>query len=298
VTEGAGYVQESLSFLRDRLVLSGGLRFDEFRWNVLDRVVPAQSGGETQGRWQPKANLAFTPARSIPLTLYINYGRGINSVDARAVVQRPGSPRLATTDFYQAGAALHLRRFAFSTDTFLIDHSNEMVYIPDDGSFEFKGPSRAYGFESKISASLTRHLSLNAGLTKMFNAFFKGRGERVYVDCAPHFVADAGLTLTEWHGWNGSLRMRAINHYRLDGSDPSIVASGMTVFDMGLARRIRRGMELNLSLDNLLSRNYYETQNYIESRVTPTAAALYRIHGTPGYPLTAAAGVTFRLREK
>ena len=36
-----------------------------------------------------------------------------------------------------------------SADIFWIDRSHEQVYIPDDGSFEFKGPSRAYGFEAK-----------------------------------------------------------------------------------------------------------------------------------------------------
>ena len=62
--------------------------------------------------------------------------------------------------------------------------------------------------------------------------------------------------------------MRAINRYRLDDNDPSIVASVHTVFDMGIARQVRRGVELNLSLDNLTNRDYYETQNYFirESR--------------------------------
>ena len=95
-----------------------------------------------------------------------------------------------------------------------------------------------------------------------------------------------------------SLRMRAVNHYRLDGEDPSIVASGLTVFDLGIARQIRRGVELNLSFDNLTNRDYYETQNYFDSRVTPDALAVSRIHATPGYPFTAVVGITFRLRRK
>jgi outer membrane receptor protein involved in Fe transport len=57
-------------------------------------------------------------------------------------------------------------------------------------------------------------------------------------------------------------------------------------------------MELNLSFDNLTNRDYYETQNYFESRVTSLAPVVARIHATPGYPLTAVAGVTFRLRGK
>ena len=52
------------------------------------------------------------------------------------------SPRIATTDFYQVGASYQIGRASLTTDTFLIDRSNEQVYIPDDGSFELKGPSR------------------------------------------------------------------------------------------------------------------------------------------------------------
>jgi hypothetical protein len=298
VTNGAGYAQESLSFWHGRFLLGGGLRVDEFRFDVADRVNPAQSGVQSAGRWQGKGNLAFTPARSIPLTFHLNYGRGINSSDARGVVEMPNQPRIATTDFYQAGTSTSLGRLSIATDAFLIDHSNEQVYIPDDGSFELKGPSRAYGYEAKLSFALTRHLSLNGGLTKIGNAFFRGGGHRVYVDSAPHFVANAALTLSAWHGWSGSLRMRAINHYRLDGEDPSILAAGHTVFDLGLSRRLRHGVDLNLSFDNLTNRDYFETQNYFDSRVTPDALIVGRIHGTPGYPLTAAVGVTFHLRGK
>jgi outer membrane receptor protein involved in Fe transport len=201
----------------------------------------------------------------------------------------PDQPRLATTDFYQLGA---------SADTFLIDHSNELVYIPDDGSFEFKGPSRADGYEAKSSIDLTSHLSLNGGFTKIGNAFFRGGDHRVYVDSAPHFVANAGLTLAGYHGWSGSFRMRAINHYRLDGDDPSIVASGLTVFDAGVSKQLNHAVELNLSLDNLLNRDYYETQNYFESRVTPDAPVIARIHATPAYPVTVIAGITLHFGAK
>ena len=294
VTNGASYAQQTVSLLSGRLLLGGGVRYDEFRFDVADRVDPARGGLQTAGRWQGKGNAAFTPSRSVPLTFHVNYGRGINSIDARGVVQMPSQPRLATTDFYQFGVSSNFGRFSISTDAFLIDHSNEQVYIPDDGSIEFKGPSRAYGYEAKASVAINRHLSMNGGLTKMANVFFRGGDHRVYVDGAPHFVANAALTLSAWHGWSGSLRMRAINHYRLDGEDPSIVASGHTIFDLGLARQIRRGVELNLSFDNLTNREYYETQNYFESRVAPDAPVAGRIHGTPGYPLTAVVGVTFR----
>jgi hypothetical protein len=297
VTNGAGYAQESLSFFSNKLQLGAGLRYDQFRFDVADRVDSANSGVQSSGNFQPKASLAYTPSSWLPVTFHINYGRGISTSDARAVVQYPDLPRVATTDFYQVGTSHHIGRVSISTDLFWIDRSNEKVYIPDDGTFEFKGPSRAYGFETKASVQLTRRVSFNGGITKVANAFYRGTGPREYVDSAPHFTSNAGLTIAGWHGWSGSLRMRAINHYRLDGTDPSIVASGHTVIDFGMSRRIYRGVEFNLSVDNMTNRDYYETQNYFESRL-PGHEPMFRIHATPGYPVTVMAGLTFRMKGK
>ena len=215
VTNAAGYVQENFSFFHGKLQAGAGLRYDEFRFGVEDRVQPLHSGLEAAGRVQPKANLAFTPSQRFGLTFYANYGRGISTADARAVVQRPNQPRVATTDFYQVGASRQYGRISLSTDVFFIDRSNEQVYIPDDGSFEFQGPSRAYGLEVKAAIQMNRHLTWNAGLTKVANAFYRGTAPRVYVDSAPHFVANSGFTLSSWKGWGAGLTMRAIDHYRL-----------------------------------------------------------------------------------
>ena len=69
------------------------------------------------------------------------------------------------------------------------------------------------------------------------------------------------------------------------------------MFDFSVSRRIRRGMDLNFSAENFTDRPYYETQNYFVSRLLGEAP-IARIHGTPGYPLTLSAGVTFRLVGK
>lgn len=288
VTNEAGYAQESASGFSGRLILSAGLRYDLFRFGI------ANAGLRYGGRWQPKAALAYTPSHRIPITLHANYGRGISTADARVVIQHPENPRISTTDFYEAGISHSEGRLSISEDFFLIDRSHEQVYIPDNGTFEFKGPSRAYGFESKANFALTRRLSINGGLTKVANAFYQRTMPRIYVVSAPHFVANAGLTLSAWRGWSGSLRLRAINHYRLDDSNSSIVAGGHTVVDLGVSRQIVRGLDFSLSIDNLTNRDYYETQNYFQSRL-PGQEPAFRIHGTPGYPLTAIIGLTFRL---
>jgi hypothetical protein len=298
VTNGAGYVQQGINFLNGRLHLDGALRIDYFRFNVNDRIEPLLGGSEGSGLVQPKANLAFTPSQKFPLTLHLNYGRGIASQDARGVVQRPESPRVSTTDFYQTGVSLNFNRFSLAGDAFLIDRSNEQVYIPDDGSYEFKGPSRAYGFEAKTSLQMTRHLSLNGGLTKVSNAFYRATFPTLYVDSAPHAVANAALSLASWRAFSGSLRFRYINSYRLDGEDPGIRASGLSVLDFSMVKQIRHWVDFNFSVDNLTDKVYYETQNYYESRSRPGDPIISRIHATPGYPVGFAVGLTFHLSRK
>ncbi|MBI5085110.1 MAG: TonB-dependent receptor [Acidobacteria bacterium] len=296
ITNGAGYLQENLSLLGGRLLVGAGVRFDAFRFAVTDRVAPDGSGVRAAGRWQPKASLSFSPSQQLPLTVFANYGRGISTSDARAIVRRPEMERVATTDFTQVGATTRRGGFSAQLSAFLIDRSNEQVYVPDDGSIEFRGPGRAYGFEAKSSLELNRFVSLNGGLTKVANAYYTG-APRVYVEAAPHFVANAGMTVTGWRGWSGSLRMRAINHYRLNGEDASVVAAGHTVFDLGLSRRITRDVDFSFAADNLFNRPYYETQNYFESRL-PGQEPRFRVHATPGYSRTLIAGISVRLRRK
>jgi hypothetical protein len=225
VTNEAGYAQEMLSLWNGRLILTSGFRYDEFRYNVEDRVSPDAGGLQYGGRWQGKGSAAFMPLKNLPFTLHANYGRGINSIDARGVVQRQEQARLATTDFYQVGVSSNQSRFGVSLDAFLIDHSKEQVYIPDDGSFEFKGPSRAYGYEAKASAQLTHHLSLNGGMTKIANAFFKGGDHRVYVDstalrrqCGLDLGSLAGLERVRQDACDQSLPSRSLLKKLLDKS--------------------------------------------------------------------------------
>jgi outer membrane receptor protein involved in Fe transport len=298
VTNVAGYVQQAIDLWHGHLHVEGGLRFDYFRFDVDDRINLSSSGSQGASRFQPKANLAYRPIDRIPAVLYFNYGRGITSQDARGIVQQPESPRPSTTDFYQAGVSSHVSRFSLSTDMFLIDRSNEEVYIPDDGSFEFKGPSRSYGYEVKTSLQVTRSLSFNAGLTQVMNAFNRGSSPRVYVDSAPHTVANAALTLSGWHGFTGSLRYRHTGNYRLDGKDASIRASGLDVLDLSVVRKIRNWVDLNVAVENLTNKRYYETQNYFESRLRSGDDVVARIHGTPGYPAGVTVGLTFHIHSK
>ncbi|MGB8509604.1 MAG: TonB-dependent receptor, partial [Pyrinomonadaceae bacterium] len=304
ITNVAGYAQQAIDLAGGHLHLEGGLRYDYFRFDLKDGVneTPAAtnffSGVAGAARFQPKASAAYTISDRIPVTFYVNYGRGINSQDARGIIQQPDSPKVATTDFYQASVAYNKQRFSVSADYFLIDHSNEQVYIPDDGTFEFKGRSRVTGYEAKASAQLTRHLAINGGLTQVTNAFFPDTAPRVYVDSAPHLVGNAGLTVSGYRGFFGYLSYRHTGNYRLDGEDATIRATGLDVVDFSMRQRLRHWVDFNFSVDNLLDKHFFETQNFLESRISPLAPVVARLHGTPGYSRGVTAGLTFHLFGK
>jgi outer membrane receptor protein involved in Fe transport len=298
VTNYAGYAQQSFDLFDGHLHASAGLRFDYFTFSVKDRVTPAGTGSDAQGRVQPKFTLAYTPNHSVPFTFHFNYGRGITSQDARGVVQQPAGPKLATTDFIQYGVSFNSQVFSGTVSGFRIDRSNEQVYIPDDGSIELTDPSRSSGIEAKAAIRLNKFLTFNAGVTGVLEAYFKETNPRVFLDSAPRLTANAGITLNDWNGFSGSLRYRHINSYRLDGLDDSIRASGFDIVDLSVNKQLRSWVDLNFTIDNLTNKRYFETQNYFESRVTPFGPSIERIHATPGYPITVTAGLTFRFGRK
>ncbi len=309
VNNYAAYVQNGIDFFNGHLRVETGLRFDYFTFDVdgfeTSDAATILKGKEGAGRFQPKLAVAWSPFETFPLSFYANYGRGIASQDARGVVRNPDAPKISTTDFYQTGTSYNSRHFSAVGSFFLIDRSNEQVYIPDDGSIEFAGRSRSYGIELRNSVRINRFLSFNGGLTQVLEAFYPGEfietgnsRERVIIDSAPRTVANGSFVLSELQGFNASLNWRHISNYRLDGEDESIRASGHDVVDFSVSKRLKKWVDLNFSIDNLLNKKYYETQNYFESRVSPDADVISRIHATPGYPFTVNVGLTFRFGAK
>ena len=98
--------KNGIDFWGGHLRLETGLRFDYFSFDVngfeLSDTRTDIIGKESAGKFQPKISLAWSPLEKTPISFYVNYGRGISSQDARGIVRNPDSPKVATTDFYQA----------------------------------------------------------------------------------------------------------------------------------------------------------------------------------------------------
>lgn len=292
----SGYVQNAFDF--GKLHLDLGLRYDLFYFGVKDKNFPEFNGSTTSSKFQPKVAIAYHLSDTLPISAYFNYGRGVNSQDARGIAQRPEGPKVATTDFYQTGFAFNKRAFSLSSTFFLIDNSATQVYITDDNTIEFQGSSRSYGYEVKNSIKLNSHFSLNLAATRVLNSFFKGTNLREFLSNAPSFTFNSNLVLSNLSGFTSVISYRHINNYLLDSVDTSLRASGLDVVDLKVSKKLVRGFELSMGIDNLLNKKYFEVQNFGESRARPNDPIVERVHATPGYPFSLTFGITFRFREK
>jgi len=303
----AAYAQSGVDLAH--LHVDAGLRLDSYRYRVEDRLNTSNAPQLTAALFlQPKFNFVYTPSVRLPLALHLNYGRAATSLDARSIVVKRTAPVASATDFFMLGASHNQAHFSLSTDLFLIDRQHEVVYSADDGTWEEQGPSRSYGWEVKTSLPFNHHLSGNAGLTQISNAFFRGTAPRTYVDAAPHSVANAALALDAWQNVSGSLRYRHISGYWVLNADSQAtpaqpyssatraLAHGFDVVDLSANYKLQHGLVWNLSIDNLGNKRYFETQNLFDSRLTPSSPLEARIHATPGYPIGFTTGLTWRFR--
>ena len=189
---------------------------------------PAGAGSTAASKPPPsrsrKARSRYGPFASLPLRGFFNYGRGISSLDARGVIRRPESAAPQYDGFLAVGRTTAHRRTLFDAGGLLSDPELEpvglyprrrhdrvlrpepLVRLRDQDrplrsltSCRSTAASRRFSTPT-IRDTEPRHVCLRRAA---FRHQRRGHSERL-----------AGL--------ERSLRMRAINRYRLDDQDPSI----------------------------------------------------------------------------
>ena len=67
--------------------------------------------------------------------------------------------------------------------------------------------------------------------------------------------------------------------------------------DLSMSKRIRHGMDFNFAIDNLNNKRYWETQNYLESRVSPARSGNRAFAWHAGIPDWVHCGDDIQVRE-
>jgi outer membrane receptor protein involved in Fe transport len=325
----SGYWAQQI-FFTDWLRFEGGLRGDFYIFDVNNRL-PNQAkdpnfdavflnGYTTAGLPSPKANLIVTPVENTEL--YLNFGRGFHSNDARSTVTGAftgagpsGSGVTAATQptplvkalGYEVGARTHLfDRLDLAAAAWNLNLGSELVFSGDAGTDEASSlPSRRYGVDFEARWQLNDWLSADYDLSWSHARFSDGG----FVPLAVPIFMNGGLTADFHNGLTISLRGRYISDRAANETD-TVTARGYYLIDL-FGRYRWRDLELSLQLLNLTNTDWREAQFsdnscvrsemqsrnpaapcYVKPGKTPVTPA-DSIHFTPGNPIGVVAGVTW-----
>jgi TonB family protein len=276
-TSVAAYAKEEVQLTR-WLRLVGGLRVDSFTFRVDDHLEDlAAQGSATSGS---RGDIVLSPKGTAvvsvhPTTdLFLNFGYGFHSNDARGVVrqQDPATP-LTRSLGYEVGARTRLPRLELAAALWGIDLDSETVWVGDEGTTEAGGATRRLGVELEGRAELLPWLFADADVTYSDARFRSNAGNAGAVALAPRLTIAGGLSVLHPRGVRGGLRALYVAA-RPATEDGFLQAEGTALVDLFAAYRYR-SFELSLTIENLLDRRYKSAQFATVTRLAgeaPTTA--------------------------
>ncbi|HEX2573916.1 MAG TPA: TonB family protein [Polyangia bacterium] len=278
----SGWAEEDVVWNRyARTVL--GVRIDYFGFNVDDKDEqlgagqPNTSGVAQRTLLSPKLSQIFRPTRW--LDIYVNFGVGFHSNDARIAVREgrttaAGSVVNTVPRLY--GGELGLRftlgdRLAAAAALWASYLENETVFVGDEGVFEPSDPSRRLGVDFELRLRLHRLLFFDYDLSQAASRSVVSHGNGGGVALAPRLYMTGGLTFQHPVGVRAGLRFRYLGarpafstsdpiYIDLNARDPQRVNTApFFVVDLYAAYRWRF-LEASLGIQNLLNSDFREAQ--------------------------------------
>ena len=275
----AAFYYENRMRWTDWLRTSVGFRADGFYADVRSDTQ-ANSGGARDGVVNPKLGLVLGPW--FDTELFVNYGGGFHSNDARGVTATvdPASPlfNISRSPFLvpSTGSEIGFRnRSVTGLETalvlFQLDFASENLFQGDTGTTEPSRPTRRFGVEWTNRYAVTPWLSLEGDLT-ITHARFSDRdpaGNRVPE--APTTIASAGFTFGEGLGWFGAMRLRYFGARPLI-EDNSVRSKPTALLNGRVGYNFANGISLSLDVLNLTNAKADQITYFYTSRLPGESA--------------------------
>jgi len=279
--------------LRSVAALRGDLQY----FDVTSLSNPANSGTSTSFLTSPKASLIFAPWAQTEV--YAQGGFGFHSNDGRGTTLRvapisadnpyPGTPAAKIPGLIQTeGAELGARTLAVqhlqSTISLWYLHSDSELQQSGDtgGTIPSKVPSNRYGIEWANYFTPVDHLALDLDVADSIARFTStdaddaapGSPGGTRVPEAVGLVISSGATLHDWNGLSASLRLRYFGPRDLT-SDGIYRSQETILLNAATSYQISNTWRVALEVLNLLDRRDHDIDYAYQSRVTPSANALF-----------------------
>lgn len=292
----AGYAEATVHVLPN-VHIKPALRFEQFVWDVDDldpmtRTDPEMSTGGSASRAMLLPKLSVEVEATPKLNLFANGGSGFHSNDARSAAGMRGDGALARAWGGELGfRTTVLPRARISADAWYLYLDSELVWSGDAGGTEASESTRRYGVDVEASYQPMRWLKLDGSVSFARADLVQNAGNSNGLALAPKLMGQGGATVMGGPGFV-ALRARGIGD-RPGNDDGSLTAEGYLIFDL-IAGASFGGLDLNLTVNNLLDAEWREAQFADESAVEPGGEVVEQMHFTPGIPLSATLTAAYR----
>jgi len=241
----------------------------------------------------PKLALIFGPWQKTEL--YLNYGHGFHSNDARGTtikfdpadgttpVQRVKP--LVRTKGYEVGARSEpVAGWQSTLALWQLDAASELLFVGDAGTTEASRPSRRYGLEWTNLYVLSDWLAIDADLA-WSHARFRDHDPATgdYIPGAVATTANIGLALDHLGPWFGALRLRYFGPRPLI-EDNSVRSGSSALTNLRTGYKIDRRTQLTLDVYNLFDRKVNDIEYWYDSQLRGEGTSASDRHIHPAEP--------------
>jgi catecholate siderophore receptor len=166
----AAYIQDQLSLTEQWKVLAG-LRYDDFRVNQTDVLVPANNGFDSGNhKWSPRTGLIWQPTQT--QSYYVSYGESFNpTAEQYALIDTAQETKLKpeTSSNKEIGAKWDLfgGRVSLTSAIYRLEKDNARTTNPLSGLTTLSGKQRTDGFELGLAGALTSQWNVSAAYSYM-----------------------------------------------------------------------------------------------------------------------------------
>lgn len=311
-----------------------GIRHDFFTFSKDDKTgnsldstnnrLPHASGFAYKSVFSPKVNFVISPSQN--LDIFLNFGQGFHSNDARDVVigstiaelssawKNEGltsneidsrlnkynfNPAMLNTSTLPKATAGEigvkgklLDRIHFASSLWYLYLQREFVYSGDGGVTELSNSTRRLGFDFEARWEIKPWLWADADISTAKGTINDQPKGQNYIPLAPTLTATGGISVMRDHGFSGAIRFRHLSN-RPANEDNSVVAAGHTLFNTSLDYKFKN-ITFSMNVENILNTEWDEAQFATETRLKGEKAGVTELCYTPGNPRNFQMGISYK----
>jgi len=279
----AAFMMASYGFLDDQIIVSGGLRYDDFKVTVGDGLGDSRHQDNVAG----SAGVAFKVSDGVKLRF--NYAEGFKVPAAQELAadfysfgtHYVGNPDLKpeSSRSYEGGFDIDYADFSSSFTVFTTDFKDKIqtTFLHGDSSWENLGGATITGIESSLSWDykpagsgwvLTPHMNM-VYLTEYKDDV---TGEKLLY--TPEWSSTVGFRVRDDHGLSGSFNLAYTGKTQvqnwIDWSGDEFTKGGFSVANMMVAKKFELnhsgktayGLTVSAEVNNIFDRDYSYVDGY------------------------------------